>query len=77
MRELMLSDTRPGDRVVVESREGGRGLRRLWDMGLFPGTALEIVAAHPMRGPVIVRTGTTQIAIGRNMARTVRVKRVS
>lgn len=73
---MMLSDAKPGQKVVVESREGGRGLRRLWDMGLFPGTALEVVTAHPLRGPVIVRTGTTQIAIGRNMARTIRVRQL-
>lgn len=76
MEEMTLADVKPGQKAIVEFREGGRGQRRLWDMGLFPGTVIDVVAAHPLSGPVIVRTGTTRIAIGRNMARTLRVRRI-
>ncbi len=60
------------------SVDGASGRTSTWwrKLGLFPGTVIEVVAAHPLSGPVIVRTGTTQIAIGRNMARSLRVRRI-
>lgn len=54
--------------VVVEI-QGGFGLvRRLDAMGIRPGTKLVMTSRHYLRGPVTVRMGNAQVALGFGMA---------
>jgi ferrous iron transport protein A len=54
----------------VREIDGGFGLlSRLESMGIRPGTELRVVNSSFLRGPVTVRTGNSQIALGHGMAR--------
>lgn len=59
---------------VADIRGGHRMLRRLEALGIRPGVAITKVSAQFMRGPVIVRVGNTQAALGFGMARHVFVE---
>jgi len=72
---LSLDEVPPGRRArVVRIEAGTRALRRLVEMGLTPGTVVEVVADYG--GPILVRVRGTVLAIGRGMARKVLVELV-
>lgn len=57
----------PGTRARILSIDSGCRLRtRLLQMGLTPGTVVEVV--DNTRGPVIIRVRGVTIALGRGMA---------
>lgn len=65
-----LTDMNAGGTGRVIMIRGGHGLRaRLEAMGIRPGANITKVSGQIMRGPVIVRVGATQVAIGYGMAR--------
>ncbi|NOY94690.1 MAG: ferrous iron transport protein A [Deltaproteobacteria bacterium] len=48
-----LSALPPGQKAVVQRVGGPRALRRrLMEMGLLPGTEIEVIRAAPMRDPI-------------------------
>jgi Fe2+ transport system protein FeoA len=68
-----LSDLAPGERGEVAELCGGRGARRrLGELGLTPGTAVELIGA---RGPVLALVRGSRVALGLGMARKVLVRR--
>jgi len=72
-RRITLDELPRGVRARVVGLEAGtRALRRLAEMGLTPGTLVEVVMDYG--GPILVRVRGTIIAIGRGMARKVIVE---
>lgn len=71
---LALTDA-PAERTLRVTQVLGRGqrMRRLLEIGIFPGAEVEVVhsGAH---GSVIVKMGETRLAVGRNVARSVMVE---
>ena len=67
----------PGEmgRVTVLGHGRGRQLR-FRTMGLIEGRMIRVVATQPMRGPIVVDAGGTQVAIGRRMATQILVERM-
>ncbi|MEM2892821.1 MAG: metal-dependent transcriptional regulator [Candidatus Bathyarchaeia archaeon] len=64
-----LSNLRPGERgKVAFIRGGGRACQRLLDMGLTPGTSIQVINAAPFRGPMEISVRGTKIALGRGLA---------
>lgn len=64
-----LTQMKEGERGRVVDIQGGWGLsRRLDDLGIRIGTEVVKVSSQIMRGPVTVRAGNTQVAIGFGMA---------
>lgn len=58
-----------GQEGVVVEIQGGLGLtRRLEAMGIRPGVDLAKTSGPYLRGPVTVRLGNTQVALGFGMA---------
>ena len=54
---------------VVIQVLGGLGVtRRLDVLGIRPGARLKVTSRSPLRGPVTVRIGNAQIALGFGMA---------
>lgn len=74
---IPLALAREGERVKVSRVSGGRGLvRRLIDMGLRPGTEIEIVSAS-RTGPFVIRLGGQRLGVGFWMAKKIFVDLVS
>lgn len=69
MKNIPLTEMEAGTKGSVIGVEGGKGLRmRLDALGIHPGVKITKVSGQLMRGPIIVRVGSTQIAIGFGMA---------
>ncbi len=68
-----LDEIPPGSRArIVQVFAGPRLSMRLYEMGLTPGTIVEVVANY--RGPILVRARGVTIALGRGMAKKVLVE---
>ncbi|CAN5168854.1 metal-dependent transcriptional regulator [soil metagenome] len=65
-----LVDLEPGERAAVSRVPDGDPelLRYLAELGLVPGSAVELVSQAPFAGPVTVRTGSGDHAISRELA---------
>jgi len=67
---------KPGEKVeVVELRGGHNFVKRLSDMGIYPGVVLEVIS-NVGQGPVIVAKEGNRIGIGLGMAHKIMVKKI-
>jgi ferrous iron transport protein A len=65
--DMPLSRSAIGQDVVLTRIVGGRGLvRRLFEMGLRPGSRVIVLNRQP-HGPVIVTLGRSRLVLGRGM----------
>lgn len=72
---LPLTALLEGQRGVVSFLSGGTSAcRRLADMGLTPGTEVEVLKSALFRGPLMVRVRDTTLAVGRGLASRIFVK---
>lgn len=72
-----LVDAGPGDCLVVSEVDDRSPelLRHLGSMGMTPGTLVEVVRVDPCDGPVFVRIGQRERAVGRAASCRIRVSR--
>jgi DtxR family Mn-dependent transcriptional regulator len=64
-----LAYLKPGEEAKVAFVRGGRrACQRIMDMGLCPGTTVEVVNAAPFHGPIEVKVRGTKLALGRRLA---------
>jgi ferrous iron transport protein A len=62
-------DLRPNETGVVTRIDGGHGLiRRLETMGVRPGVVIVKRSSQPLRGPVTIQVGGTELALGFGIA---------
>lgn len=72
MALINLTMMKLGDKGKVKEIIGGKGLiARLEGLGIVPGAEITKVSEQIMRGPVVIKVGNTQVAIGYGMARRV------
>lgn len=72
---MTLADLRPGETAeVIAVTKGRRAQIRLLELGISPGTTVTVVAAHPWRGPIVVRAGGLEAALGWGLASSVKVR---
>ena len=77
MSEISLAQMRQGEEGVVVSVHGGYGLfNKLESLGIRNGTRIRKISSHFMKGPVIIQSGNTQLAIGFGMASRVMVRKI-
>jgi len=70
-----LTRIRQGEKGRVIDIQGGWGLlRKLEALGIRQGTEIVKVSSQLMRGPITIRVGNTQVAIGFGMARKIMVE---
>ncbi len=78
--EKRLSELKPGESGVIVSiqaltnhrhrrRHSWGFQKRLEDMGLTPGTRIEVVRSAPFHGPIEIHVRGSRLAIGRGMAK--------
>jgi ferrous iron transport protein A len=71
---IPVTELKPGQTATIAGIQGGMGMvRRLSSLGIFEGRSITKVSGQWMRGPVIVRTGSTDVAVGYGMARRILV----
>jgi ferrous iron transport protein A len=71
---VTLNDLPVGKEGIVMVVNGGHGLvQKLDAMGIRVGKELIKVSRQWMKGPVIIRSGNTEIAIGNGMAKRIMV----
>jgi DtxR family Mn-dependent transcriptional regulator len=70
-----LDENPPGSMVVVRRvrDQSSDILRYLSEIGMVPGTSVEVVAHEPFDGPLTVRIGENQQVLGRDLARVILV----
>jgi DtxR family Mn-dependent transcriptional regulator len=67
---LSLIDLKKGEQGRIFALEGGRSVaRRLEDMGLTPGTGIEVRRSAPFSGPIEICVRDSCLVIGRGMAK--------
>lgn len=69
-RTRTLADLAPGERAAIARVPDGDPelLRYLAELGLVPGSEVELLALAPFAGPVTLRTGSGEHAIARELA---------
>ena len=68
-KRVTLAEMRAGETGRIVEISGGYGLDRKLDaLGVRVGKKITKVSEQLMRGPVLLRQGHTQIALGRGMA---------
>jgi ferrous iron transport protein A len=74
---MTLNQIPEGERAVIRFIRGGRGLtRRLDALGIREGKEIFKVSSGIARGPIVLRCGNTEVAIGFGMAQKIFVKQV-
>lgn len=74
--EPTLRSVRPGKRAVIQRVGGPRAFRRrLLELGLLPGTVVEIVRIAPLGDPMELRARGCTLSIRREQAGHVLVRR--
>jgi DtxR family Mn-dependent transcriptional regulator len=72
---VSICDIKTGTSAKVSFIRGGhRVLQRLLDMGLTPGTSIQVERSAPFNGPIEVRVRGSRLAIGRGIAANVFVE---
>lgn len=62
----LLSQIKPGSKVIVEKLTGSGALRRrMLDMGIVPGAELEVVRRAPLGGPLQLKLRGYYLAMRR------------
>jgi ferrous iron transport protein A len=75
MKSVSLAQMEAGQIGKVIRIHGGHGFKaRLEALGIRPGMEITKVSGQIMRGPIIVKIGNSQVAIGFGMARRVLVE---
>ncbi len=66
---IPLNKMHRGQKGIIVAIEGGRTFsNKIEAMGLHKGVTLEIVSAQLLHGPLTIRVGSTQAALGYGMA---------
>jgi len=74
---ISLADLEEGRKARIISIRGGFGfVRNLRARGIREGKIVEIVAKHPLRGPVVISIDGRETTIGRGMAEKIFVERI-
>jgi ferrous iron transport protein A len=69
-----LADLRPGQSAAVVSLAGDPALvQRLYELGLFEGEPVEVLALAPLGDPVEIRVGNSRLSLRKAEAANVTV----
>ena len=72
---MTLEDIAVQQAALVRDIEGGRGVRsHLNTLGIHVGDRITVVERAPFRGPVLVEINGSRVALGRGIARKVKVE---
>ena len=71
-----LTQLKAGEKAVFKGVAGGWGIKnKLEAMGITPEAVITKISAQLMHGPVIIKAGETELAIGFGMAKRIIVEK--
>ena len=65
-----------GQKVKVLKIEGRGAEKRLFELGIMAGAELQLISRHPFQGPLVIKVGNANVALGRSVANKVKVEAV-
>ncbi len=71
---MYLNNIQIGQKVKVINVEGTGTAKKLYEFGILNGSSLQLMAKHPLRGPLVVKVGGAEVAVGRRMAGKIEVE---
>jgi ferrous iron transport protein A len=72
---MILTNLKRREKARIIGLEGGHGLRRnLEAMGIREGKVVEVLAKHPVGGPIVIRIDNLTITVGRGMTKKIIVE---
>ncbi len=72
---MYLQDMKTGQSgIVIKINKGHAAERRLFEMGLVPGTKVQVLSRHPFKGPLLLQVGHSRLALGQGIAKIVEVE---
>ena len=75
---LSLNELHPGDRATIRSIQGTTVEEaHLMEMGLLPGTAVELIKRAPLGDPIELRVRRYHLSIRRSEARAIMVEKIT
>lgn len=76
LKVLPLTMLESGDKAIIKEVRGGRGfINKLNALGIMPGKEITKLSAMIFQGPVIIKIGESQIALGYGMANKIFVRK--
>lgn len=70
MDRFDLAQIKQGDTRTIIDIQGGRGvIKRLESLGVRCGVRITKISSQLMRGPITIKVGNSQIALGYGMAK--------
>jgi len=73
---MVISQLAVGEKAKITNiSRGQEARRRLVDLGLIPGTEVEMIAVHPWGGPLLLKVGRSHVALGRNVASAIQIEK--
>jgi ferrous iron transport protein A len=71
---MTLDQLRPGRRAQIQRLAGAPDLvQRLYELGLFEGNPVEVLAVAPLGDPVEVRCGASRVSLRKQEAASIHV----
>ena len=75
---LSLNELHPGDRATIRSIQGTTAEEaHLMEMGLLPGTAVELIKRAPLGDPIELRVRRYHLSIRRSEAHAIMVEKIT
>ncbi len=74
---MTLDSVGPGEYRIIELSGGHGFVKKLTDMGIYPGVIVRVISSSPFGGPVRIVVKGSQYAIGKGMASKIYVSKVS
>ncbi len=65
-----------GQKVKVLNIEGRGAEKRLFEIGIMAGAEIQLITRHPFQGPLVIKVGNANVALGRSIANKVKVEAV-
>ena len=70
----ILSEMQRAEKGIIRQIRGGKGISaKLDSLSLYLGKEIELISKQSKRGPVVIKSGNTQVAIGLGIAQKILV----
>ena len=76
-KHMSIIDLKNGQQGKIIHIQGGPGVsRKLGNMGIRVGSPVRHLSGHAMKGPIVVQSGRTQIAMGHGLASKIVIEKI-